>query len=157
MLVTARNHCRYHGIKTIQAIKNTLGIAMKIFNIFLLLILGFCLTLHSAQAQNNTTKFAIGPQISTLGLGISSTLKFNSIASISADISFLPMRNRIEEIDGITYDIDPSIAGIVLMGNIYPGKGNFSFGIGAMFGGYDLSGLSENIDEDISIGSNTYS
>lgn len=129
---------------------------MKSIKILIPILLQFLIT-YNAISQNKQISYSIGPQVSTLGIGLTGTVLFNNTISISADYSFLPTKNRIEEIDNIIYDLNPSISGLVLMANYHPWGNSFSFGMGAMMGGYNLAAISTETGSNISIGNETYS
>ena len=128
---------------------------MKAKNICLLLLIGAFLT-QEALSQARDIFFTGGPQISTLGVGVTGGVHLQEVFSLSVDLNFLPLSDRVEEIDGIDYELDPQVGGTVIMANFHPGGKGFSVGIGAMFGGYNLDGVSTDVGSSISIGDETY-
>ena len=118
------------------------------------LLLPFAL-LFALMAQAQPARFSIGPQLSTLGVGLSGSYRLHRNLSISAEASVLPLGTMEFEEDDLTYEGDGQARGGLILVNLHPGGGNFSIGAGLFVGGYELDGTATP-SEPVELGGQTY-
>lgn len=103
-----------------------------------LLLLASLLSVPCLTAQH--AAFSIGPQATTLGLGLSASYRLHPSVSVSAEANVFPPISATVDEDDLRYEGDGRARGGVLLVNLHPGGGNFSVGAGLFVGGYDLDG-----------------
>lgn len=111
--------------------------------------------LIAPSTWSQPARFSIGPQLTTLGVGVSGAYRISPRLSLSAEANLLPIGSQSAEIDGVDYDADVQVRGALLMANVHPGGGNFSLGAGLLIGGYGLDGTATPT-EPVEIGDDTY-
>ncbi len=118
-----------------------------------LLLLAALLMLPTAHAQTGAR--SLGPQLSTLGVGLSGSYRLSRLLSVSAEANLLPTLSASYDVDGIDYDADAQVRGSLLLVNLHPFGGTFSVGGGLFFGGYELDATATPA-EPVEIGGDTY-
>ncbi|NNE69379.1 MAG: hypothetical protein HKN29_03325 [Rhodothermales bacterium] len=97
------------------------------------------LTPNGAEAQS--FDFSIGPQVSTLGVGIGASARLTGKIGVSAEYNLFP----ISEINKEGFDnqvlVEPTLAGGQLMVTIHPSGGSFAIGAGVLTGGMSADAL----------------
>lgn len=93
---------------------------------------------RTAEAQ---ISISVGPQVSTLGIGVSGEVRLLGALGISAEYNFAPI-NSVERLGfGNSIIFDPTLGGGMLLVMLHPGGGKFAFGGGLMQGGLSIDGV----------------
>lgn len=103
--------------------------------------------------------FSIGPQISTLGLGVSGEIRLMRIVGISAEHNFTPISTISRSGFNSTFSVEPELGGSMVMIMLHPTGGKFALGAGIMAGGLTAEGimaLDPNAGAEISLGDGSY-
>ncbi len=111
--------------------------------------------LLALTVQAQPARFSIGPQLSTLGIGLSGSYRLHRNLSVSAEANILPLGTVEFEEDDLSYEGDGQASGGLLLVNLHPGGGNFSVGAGLFVGGYELDGTATP-SEPVELGGQTY-
>jgi hypothetical protein len=129
---------------------------------FLLILLAVCFAAAPASAQGSglrAAEFAIGPQVSTLGLGIAASAKPTAKLGISAEYNLFPFSS----IERRGFDnellIEPALRGGLLLVTFHPMGGKFSLAGGIQAGGANVDAslaLAPGSNGTVELGDNTY-
>lgn len=92
---------------------------------------------RTATAQ---ISIALGPQISSLGFGVSGEVRVLSAIGISAEYNFTPASTIERQGFGNQLQFDPTVGGGMLLVMLHPGGGKFALGGGLMQGGIAVDG-----------------
>ncbi|MDH3394386.1 MAG: hypothetical protein OEL66_10290 [Desulfobulbaceae bacterium] len=111
------------------------------------------LVIPAAHAAEPT--LAIGPQISTMGLGIVGIAKINT--DLSARLSAQTFSYDISGVEsGVDYDADLKLMSGLIAGDWFPAKGNFRITAGALINGNELEMTGKATGGTYTIGDTTY-
>lgn len=111
------------------------------------LLLALLLSVHVASAQAPLSavpgiRVAVGPQVTTLGVGVGASVRFARLFGVSAEYHLTP---GIPDYDrsgfGHTLTFDNAISGGMLLATLHPTGGAFAIGAGLLFGGVTSDGL----------------
>ena len=126
---------------------------MRKSNIPLLLVL-LCFAATGVNAQR--TSFSLGPEINGFGIGASGSARIGGYFSLSGEVGFMPLSIPDRSIEGIEYEIDPDVFGLMLAVNVHPLKNNLSIGAGLVFGKYIGKATTKDLSGTIEIGNGEF-
>ena len=107
------------------------------------------LIFFAAMPSQAQTRISLGPQISTMGVGLGLSVKPSDRISLSADYNFFPIEEITEEDLGSTLRYDPDIQGGTLMVMLHPFASKFAIGVGIQIGGISADGELEFTPGDL--------
>lgn len=111
--------------------------------------------LGDVRAQERRSGFSLGPQLTSLGLGLSVDFRPIDRVSISAGYNLLPRFEVEMDIDDIAYTAEPHVGGGTALANVHPFGSRFVLGAGVFFGGYDFDVVATPA-EPVEFGDETY-
>lgn len=88
---------------------------------------------HSSKAQGFS--FEVGPQLTTLGVGVSATARLTGKIGISGGYNFFPFSSTEKAAFDNSVVVEPALQGGLLLLTFHPGGGRFAIGAGAQIGG----------------------
>ena len=91
-----------------------------------------------------------------MGPGITGSVYVTDNFSASLDLNILPLPDWRGIIDGVKYELSPTVRGGLMLLNYHPFATKFSLGVGMLFGGYTLDGQSTENNGTFSLGNQTY-
>ena len=115
--------------------------------------------LFTVPASAQSIDFAVGPQITTLGVGVGVSARVSGKLGIAADYNLFPISKT--EKNGFNNEllIEPALQGGNIMVTLHPGGGKFAIGAGILTGGMnaDVSmTLDPNSNATIKLGDGEY-
>jgi hypothetical protein len=99
--------------------------------------LSFALALLVGPQTSKAQGFSleVGPQITTLGVGVSATARLTGAIGLSAGYNLFPFSSTEKAAFDNSVVVEPALQGGLLMLTLHPGGGRFAIGAGAQIGG----------------------
>ncbi|MFT4604779.1 MAG: hypothetical protein ACI9W4_001516 [Rhodothermales bacterium] len=119
--------------------------------------LALVLSPQSAAAQG--ISFSVGPQVSTLGVGVSASARLTPKLGFSAEYSLFPFSSTEKSAFDNSVLLEPSLQGGLVMVTFHPSGGKFAIGAGLQTGGASadaLISLDPAGQATIALGNNEY-
>lgn len=115
-----------------------------------------------ASAQQGASKavaFSVGPQVSTLGVGVGASARLSSKLGVAAEYNLFPVSSIDRRGFGNELLIEPAVRGGLLLFTFHPMGGKFTLGGGIQTGGADADmsfALASGSNTTVAIGDGTY-
>jgi hypothetical protein len=112
-----------------------------------------------ASAQNSrAVTFSVGPQVSTLGVGVGANARLSSKIGVAAEYNLFPVSDIDRRGFGNQLLIEPALRGGLLLVTFHPMGGRFTVGGGIQTGGAnaDMTMALSSSSATIKIGDGTY-
>lgn len=122
-----------------------------------LLLAGGLMLTPSASGQRMS--YSAGPQITTLGVGVSASARFTDLVGVSVGYNLFPLQSTEKEGFGNSIAIEPALQGGLFLVTLHPTGGKFAIGGGIQAGGMSadaLLSLDPNSGAVIELGSHEY-
>lgn len=124
-------------------------IRMKATSVIRCALLSAALLLGTTHTSSAQPKISLGPQVTTMGVGLGLSVKPSDRLSLSAEYNYFPIEEITEDDLGSTLRFDPDIQGGTLMVLLHPFASRFALGAGIQIGGITADGELELTPGDL--------
>ncbi|MFT5144454.1 MAG: hypothetical protein ACI80V_003595 [Rhodothermales bacterium] len=112
-----------------------------------------------APLASSQVRLSVGPQLSTLGVGVAATARVSNKIGISAEYNLFPLSETKKTGFDNTLTIEPTLGGGQAMLTFHPSGGKFALGAGLQVGGINgdlLIALDPNGSATLDLGTGSY-